>query len=224
MAGMGGDLKAMQEMMANAMKDPETAKAINSMTENIQKAMGEMGNADPAALQAQMEEAMKLMASGDIMESVIDKKDEVLATLEQTGLVSADELAKYKADPNYFEEQMRGAFSQMKGLLDDPSLLSGAMEGMQGMQKAMEDPVMKDLQDLLMADKVTDLQIETLRLKFLQQPDLLTSNPMFAGMADEVKDEAVFQKGFMEARGAVKQMMEGAGAAMMGGGAGVGEL
>jgi hypothetical protein len=216
-------------MMAKAFEDPETMKALNAMGDGLQQAMEEMGKMDPAQLQAQMEEAMKMMTQGDVMDSVLDKKDEVLANLEQTGLVSAEELAKYKADPAYFEEQMKSAFSQMQGLFSDPNMMKSAMEGMQGMQEALADPVVTELQELLMADSVTDLEIETMRLKLLQKPSLMEDSPalaMFGGIGDEIKDADKFKQGFYEGRAAIKEVMSAAGGmgGMMGAGAGMGEL
>jgi hypothetical protein len=230
-AGMD-DMEKMQEMMAAAFSDPAALEAMQAMGSGLQDMMEEMGKMDPAALQAQMEEAMKLMTQGDIMDSVLEKKDEVLANLEQTGLVPPEELAKYKADPAYFEEQMKGAFDQMKGLFEDPDMMKTAQDAMQGMQDAFSDPIITQMQELLMADEVTNMQIEELRLTLLQNEKQLTESPamaMFQGMADEVKDEKLFRKGFMEGRQAIQEVLGGAGmgglAGMgLGAGAGMGEL
>jgi hypothetical protein len=231
LAGLGdlGDLDKLQEMMAKAFEDPETMKALNSMGDGLQQAMEEMGKMDPAQLQKQMEDAMKLMTQGDVMDSVLEKKDEVLANLEQTGLVSAEELAKYKADPAYFEEQMKSAFSQMQGLFSDPDMMKSATEAMKGMQDAMSDPVVTELQELLMADSVSDLEIETMRLKLLQK-GMAEDSPalaMFGGIGDELKDADKFKKGFYEGRSAIKELLGatgGMGAGQLGAGAGMGEL
>lgn len=234
--GGGGALAGMddlQAMMAKAFDDPETMRALNAMGGNMKDAMEQMGNMDPAQLQQQMEEAMKLMSGGDVMDAVIGKKDEVLANLEQTGLVSAEELAKYKSDPAYFEEQMKTAFDQMQGLFSDPEMMKSAGEAMMGMQEAFSDPIVAELQELLMADTVTNLEIETMRLKLLQKPSLMEDSPalaMFGGIGDEVKDADKFRKGFEEGRAAIKEVLGAAGAmgtgmgAGIGAGAGMGEL
>jgi len=222
-AGGAGDMGDLQAMMAKAFDDPETMRAMEAMGTNMKEAMEQMGNMDPAQLQQQMEEAMKLMSGGDVMDAVIGKKDEVLANLEQTGLVSAEELARYKSDPAYFEEQMKSAFDQMQGLFADPEMMKSAGEAMAGMQEAMSDPTIAELQELLMADSVTDLEIETMRLKLLQKPSLMEDSPamaMFGGIGDEVKDADKFKKGFQEGRAAIQEVMGGMGA--MGGGGGMG--
>ncbi|KAI2489278.1 hypothetical protein MHU86_25312 [Fragilaria crotonensis] len=223
------DLAKLQEMMAKAFEDPAALEAINQLSSGLQDVMEELGKMDPEALQAQMEQAMKLMTQGDIMDAVISKKDEVLASLEQTGLVPPAELAKYKADPAYFEEQMKGAFDQMKGLFENPDLLKTASEAMKGMQEAMSDPLLTKMQELLMADSVSEVEIEELRLSFLQNPNWMQDNPsmaMFQGLSEEVKDARKFKNGFLEARKSITDMMGGMGMGMnvAAGGAGVGEL
>jgi hypothetical protein len=225
------DLAKLQEMMAKAFEDPSALEAISQLSAGLQDAMEELGKMDPEALQAQMEQAMKLMTEGDIIDAVISKKDEVLASLEQSGLVPASELAKYKADPAYFEEQMKGAFDQMKGLFDNPELLKTASEAMKGMQEAMSDPLLTKMQEMLMADSVSEVEIEELRLSFLQNPNWMQDNPsmaMFQGLSEEVKDAKQFKAGFLEARKAITDMMGGMemgmGMNVPVGGAGVGEL
>jgi hypothetical protein len=243
-AGLG-DLSNIQELMAKAFEDPATLQAIQQMSSGFQDAMDEISKMDPSALQSSMEQLLNMMTQGDIMDAVISKKDDVLANLELTGLVPPEELAKYKADPAYFEEQMKGAFDQMKGIFSDPAVLESASKTMKGMQAALTDPLLLKLNELLLATReVTALEMEELRLLFLQAPDhpALT---MFQGLADEVKDTIKFQQGFQEARQSIKDMMEdGASgfaelwktmmdgmvapsnmaANVMGGGAGVGEL
>lgn len=203
-----GDLSNIQDLMAKAFEDPATLEAIQQMTSGFKGAMEELSKMDPAALQNQMEQVLNMMTQGDIMDAVISKKDDVLANLELTGLVPPEELAKYKADPAYFETQMKGAFDQMKGIFSDPTVLETASQAMQGMQAALSDPLLLKLNELLLATReVTALEMEELRLLFLKAPDhpALT---MFQGLADEIKDSLKFQKGFQEARQSLKDMMD----------------
>jgi hypothetical protein len=203
-----GDLSNIQELMAKAFEDPATLQAIQQMTSGFQDAMQELSKMDPSALQSQMEQVLNMMTQGDIMDAVLSKKDDVLANLELTGLVPPEELAKYKADPAYFETQMKGAFDQMKGIFSDPTVLETASKAMQGMQAAMTDPLLLKLNELLLATReVTALEMEELRLLFLQAPDhpALT---MFQGLAEEIKDSRKFQKGFQEARQSIKDLMD----------------
>ena len=229
--GTNQDLAKLQEMMMKAFEDPAAMDAIKQMSVGMEDVMKELGKMSPEALQAQMEEAMKLMTQDDIMDAVISKKEDVLASLEQTGLVPPEELAKFKADPAYFEEQMKGAFDQMKGLFQNPDLIKMATDTMKGMQDALTDPLLAKMQELLMADHVSEVEIEELRLSFLQKPNWMEDNPamaMFQGLSEEVKDAQKFKDGFLEARKAIGDMLgsmdldaDGASARV---GAGFGEL
>lgn len=226
-----GDLEKLQEMMASAMQDPETLKAMEAMQENIMGAMEQMSKLSPEEMQAQMAEAMKMMTDGSMVDNIVEKKDEVLASLEQTGLVSAEELAKYKADPEYFESQMRSAFDQMSGIFNDPEILQSATQAMAGMQEAMDNPIAKELGEILVAAEIDDVKVEELRLKILQNPEALANSavygPMFATpeFQEQLKDSKKWKEGVTEAR----TMMQGGSELLgtgdkMGVGAGVGEL
>lgn len=85
---------------------------------------------DLAAVQEMMdhfrEEVIKTMEEMDpvdMIENIIDLKDEVLQNMEQSGLVSAEELGKFRNDPAYFESQMRNGFDQMAAMYSDPEAL-----------------------------------------------------------------------------------------------------
>ena len=83
-------------------------------------------------------------------------QDEILAMLEETGAVDAEELAKFKADPEYFEQKMKESMDQMKEMLGDPDLLANAAQGMKAAQEMYNNPdalndmmanIMKELSD-----------------------------------------------------------------------------
>lgn len=99
LAGMpnleGMDMESIQKMMEEAMKDPSLA----AMNANMAEAMEQLGKMSPEELQAQMMEGLQQLTSGDIMDSVLGKKDEVLETLAAQGLVPAEKIAEYRADP-----------------------------------------------------------------------------------------------------------------------------
>lgn len=177
----GGDIADMaklQEMFAGAFENPE---ALAGFGEDMNRAMEELAKMDPADLQKQMQEAMAAMTQGDMVESIIGQKEAVLANLEETGMVSEEELAKYKNDPAYFEKQMRGAFTQMQGLFSDPDILKVAGETMLGMQQALNDPAIAELTALFQEGMGDDTKIEEARLKLLSDPEL-ASNPVFKAM------------------------------------------
>ena len=99
LAGMpnleGMDMESIQKMMEEAMKDPSLA----AMNANMAEAMEQLGKMSPEELQAQMMEGLQQLTSGDIMDSVLGKKDEVLETLAAQGLVPAEKIAEYRANP-----------------------------------------------------------------------------------------------------------------------------
>jgi hypothetical protein len=177
-AGDMVDMAKLQEMFAGAFENPD---AMAGFGEDINRAMEDLAIMDPAELQKQMQEAMAAMTQGDMVENIIGHKESVLANLEETGMVDAEELEKYKNDPEYFEEQMRNAFSQMQGLFSNPEVLKAAGETMRGMQQALSDPAIADLTKLFEEGMSDDTKIEEARLKLLSDPEL-ASNPVFKAM------------------------------------------
>jgi hypothetical protein len=177
-AGELADMAKLQEMFAGAFSNPE---AIAGFGEDMNRAMEELAKMDPADLQKQMQEAMAAMTNGDMVETIIEQKEAILANLEETGMVSEEELQKYKNDPAYFEEQMRGAFTQMQGMFSDPEILKIAGETMRGMQEALNDPAIAELTKLFQEGMADDTKIEEARLTLLSDPEL-ASNPVFKAM------------------------------------------
>ena len=165
-----------------------------------------------------MADAMAMLTSGDIVENIVAKKEDVLKNLQETGMVSKEELEKYKKDPEYFEQQMRGAFDQMAGLFNDPSVLASVTETM----TAMSDPAMLEFNKLLEEGMHDDDKLEEARLKLLSNPKL-SENPIFeAVFADEefqhvVKDPKKWRDTFKEGQNLL-------GKQGLGGGLGMGEL
>lgn len=228
--GGGSDLEALQELMAGAFdKNPDMMKAFENMGEDVMKMVEEMAKMSPEDLQSQMEQAMNMMTSGNMLESLVDKKDEIIANLEATGLVSQEEIAKYRKDPKYFEEQMAGAFDQMKGIFSDPELMKTAAEAMTGIQNAVNDPLLKDLQDILMKSTTpSDLEIEELRLRVIQSKDDTMVAAMFgtADFAEKIASSKMWKQSVLEGREAIASMgnLGLGGMAGLMGGSGIGEL
>ena len=97
LAGM--DPAAMQKMMEEAMADPALRQQMESMNANVADAMEQLAKMSPEELQAQMMEGLQQLTSGNIMDSVMGKKDEVLETLAAQGLVPADKIEEYRSNP-----------------------------------------------------------------------------------------------------------------------------
>ena len=216
------DMAKLQEMFAGAFSDPEVMAGFG---DDINRAMEELAKMDPADLKRQMEEAFSAMTNGDMVENIIEKKEAVLANLEETGMVSAEELEKYKNDPAYFEAQMRDAFSQMKDIFADPEVLKMAGEAMKGMQQAFSDPAIAELTKLLEEGLDDDTKIEEARLQLLSDPEL-SSNPVLKAMFDGDEFHEILRdpKKWRESVKEGQQLVAGAGAGARGAGARVGEL
>jgi len=216
-AGEVADMAKLQEMFANAFQDPQ---AMAGFGDDINKAMEELAKMDPAVLQKQMEEAMSAMASGDMVDNILEQKEQVLANLQDTGMVDAEELEKFKNDPAYFESQMRGAFDQMKGMFSDPEVLKMAGETMKGMQEAFTDPAITQLTKLLEDGVSDDTKIEEARLQLLQDPQIAT-NPVFKQMFDGEFQEILHDpKKWRDSIKEAQQMFAQVGAGLGGGGLG----
>merc|ERR1719253_1869193 len=132
--------------------------------DEVMKMMAEMS---PDELAKQMQDAMDLFGGDDMMANMIGQQDEILQMLEETGAVDAEELAKFKADPEYFEQKMKESMDQMKDLLADPSLLSNAAEGMKAAQEFYNNPdAINDMMASVMKD-LSDEDIEGVRQMFV---------------------------------------------------------
>lgn len=170
-AGGADDTMAdLQKMFAGAFDDPNTMDTLKQYGDQFGGVLEQMMQMSPDDLQKTMEDAMKLMTQGDIVDTVIGQKDTVLQTLESTGMVPPEELEKYKNDPEYFELKMRESFGQMKDLFTNPEYLNKATEAVQSMKDIMTDPtkltdLAKSLTDNL--DWTSDEKLEEVRLQFL---------------------------------------------------------
>jgi hypothetical protein len=185
--GMEGmDMAKMQDMWTEALNDPETMKAFESMGDEFGAAMEGLSKMTPEQLQQQMEDAMKMLTDGDMVDTIVKNKEEILQQLELAGTVGPEELAKFKSDPEYFELKMRESFGQMKDIFDDPEMLKTMTEAMSGMQELMDNPNM--LTELMGSELASDEKIEEARLELLNG-----ENPALTGMFDTEEMQAILK-------------------------------
>lgn len=220
----GVDMEQMQDLWKDAMNDPETMKQMEQMGDKFGEAMEELSKMTPEQLQQQMQDAMSMLTDGDMADQILGKKDEVLKSLEQTGMVSAEELAKFKEDPEYFELKMRESFGQMKDVFNDPEMIKGAMNMMQGIGGAdgAGGDMMKEMAKAFTEGLDTDEKIEEARLEILSNPEL-SSNPMLKQMFDAPEFKEVLADP-VKWRESVKEGRTAFAEGGLGAGAGVGEL
>ena len=154
-AGMGGDMD-------------DYLQQLGAMGDQYGEALEQMMKMSPEEIQQQMEAARKMMTDADLVENVLNQKDEIIATLEASGAVPPEEIAKYKADPNYFELKMRESFDQMGQLFSDPEYMEKTAEVMHNMASMMENPEqMNEMMKTIGAELQDDDKIEEARLQVL---------------------------------------------------------
>ena len=227
LAGLGDlNLDSLKKMMDDAMKDPETRKMMDQMGDQFGAALEQLSKMSPEEIQQQMQDAFKMMSEGSMVDDILEKREEVLKQLEESKTVPAEELAKFKADPEYFELRMRESFDQMKDLFGDPDMVKTMTDAMGGMKNLMDSggALMKELNDVLSGgDLEDDEKIEEARLKLLNGD--FSDNPFLKEMMDNDEMKALLKdkKKWAES---VKEGMSGllGGANGAAAGARVGEL
>ena len=165
-AGGMGDMDAMMRQMG---VDPEAMQKMmgDSGGPQLDEVMKMMAEMSPEDLAQQMQDAMDMFGGDDMMANMIGHQDEILKTLEESGAVDAEELARFKTDPEYFEQKMKESMDQMKDLLADPAMMETAAQGMKAAQDMYSDP---GAMNGMMADMMKDLSdedIESVRQMFL---------------------------------------------------------
>lgn len=170
-AAGGGDLGGLADMFGDL--DPSQLEELAGLGDYFDEVMDIMGKMTPEELEKQMQDAMEMLASGDMMQNMLGMQDEIIKSLEESGQVTPEEVAKFKADPEYFEQKMKESFGQMQELFSDPETLKAATEGIKGISDFMQNPGKADeLLEQLLGDFDNDEKIEEVRLQLLQNPDL----------------------------------------------------
>lgn len=126
-----------------------------------------------------------------------------------------------------FEEEMKGAFSQMQKVFEDPEMLSAATNMMKGMGEMMQNPeaALKQLSSSMEDILGDDTKIEEARLQLLKDPDA-AGNPMLAELFknEDLKEILYDSEKWKAAVKEGKGMLLNDGAAAAGANARVGEL
>lgn len=174
MAGMDMDY------LKNAMNDPA-----------LQDIMGEFAKMSPEELAKSMKDAVDLMTGDNYLDQALANPDEMLKNLEMSGMVTPEQLAEYKTDPNKLKTDINEAVGQLKdvfsgsGALGSMEDIASAVKGMMGDPSEMAD-LMKGYSEKITESLSDDDQIESARLELLANPELMAGNPMFD--SEEMKD------------------------------------
>lgn len=157
------------------------------------------------------------------MQNIMQHQDEILKTLEETGQVDQAELARFKTDPEYFEQKMKESFEQMSSLFNDPEVLNLATKSMAGLTGLYSNPgQMEEMMQELLAEFNDDEKIEQVRRMFLESPE--AADPALMEMLGGAEMQALLKdpKKWREAIKEGSGLLQKGGAGM--GGAGIGEL
>lgn len=168
------------------------------------------------------------MSSPDVLNSVLENSDEVLDSLLQQGLMTAEQVQEFKANPAAFQKQMSSAFDEMNKILSDPDALDSALQMMSGMANVLGNPAeaMKSISEAFSTELGDDDKIEEARLQLLADPSA-AGNPALASLFenDDMKDILQDPAKFREQVKKGQEMIMGLGAdGGSAGGAKYGEL
>lgn len=192
-------------MLKSAMENPEYLKQMGGLGDQFGEALEQMMKMSPDELAVQLEAAMKMMTDSDIVDNIVGKKDEVIQSLEASGAVTPEELARYKTDPAYFELKMRESFEQMGDLLQNPEYIAKAAEVMKDMGKVMGDPdALSNVMKIMGEGMQDEGHVEDARQKFLAgdfggmpgMKEMFDTPEMKAILKDPAKWKATVKEGF----------------------------
>lgn len=219
-AGGGADMAELQKMIQESMSDPETQKYLEEMGGQFSQAMEQLSKMSPEEIKAQMAQAFDVLQSGDMLDGLVQQRDQVIAQLEGTGTIPADEIEKMKADPDYFELKMRESFDQMKDMFQNPEMLQSMTQAMSSMKDLMDsgDEVLDEMTKMLTSGELQDDEkIEEARLQILRGD--FDTNPlmkeMFASeeMQELLKDPTKWRESVKEGQANIQSATAGDGAA-----------
>jgi len=224
-SGGNAGMPDIDELMKQMMGDGDMMKGLENLGPEMDEVMKLMANMSPEDLAKQMQDAMEMFTGDDMMSNMIGHSDEILETLEKTGAVDAEELEKYRNDPEYFEQKMKESVEQMKQVWNDPDMMGKAAEGMKAAQDLYKNPDSANEMMEQMLKGLSDEDIESVRQALLEDGD--GGDPMmrqlFGSMdtkdlQDVLKDPIKWRKTVKEGLGVLNQQGNA------GIGAGVGEL
>jgi len=87
--GMGDLSKLMGDI------DPKMLEEMVGLGGQLDEVMKMMASMSPEELEKQMKDAMEMLQSGDMMQNMLKHQEDILKTLEETGQIAPEELAKF---------------------------------------------------------------------------------------------------------------------------------
>lgn len=218
------DSGELMKMIEETMNDPQMMEYMKGLDAGMGEAMEQISKMTPEEIAQLMEQNLKAMTSPEMLNSVLEQKDDVLQSLLQQGLITEEQMAEFENDPQKFQETMADAFGEINKIMEDPSAIDAATKIMQGVSDIVKNPAkaMGDFAQALTADLDDDDKIEEARLQLLENPDV-AGNPMLASLfQDEQMQELL--KDPIKWREQVKKGKDMIGGLGGDAGAGIGEL
>lgn len=181
------DSAELMKMIQDTMADPAMMEYVDGLSSGMGDAMDQLSKMSPEEIQKTMEENLKAMTSPDMLNTVLEQKDEVLKSLLDQGLITEEQMEEFKNDPKKFQETMGEAFGEMTKILQDPDAIDAVTQVMKGVSEIMKDPsaAMGQLAQAFSEGLGDDDKIEEARLQLLADPDT-AGNPALASL---FKDE-----------------------------------
>jgi len=181
------DSDALMKMIQDTMADPAMMEYVQGISSGMGDAMDQLSKMSPEQIQETMAENLKAMTSPDMLNTVLEQKDEVLKSLLDQGLITAEQMEEFNNDPAKFQETMGEAFGEMTKILKDPSAIEAVTQVMKGVSDIMKDPsaAMGQLAQAFSEGLGDDEKIEEARLQLLADPDTAGN----AALASLFKDE-----------------------------------
>jgi hypothetical protein len=172
---------------------------MERMNQDMESVLEQLSNLTPQQLQEQIAQGLQQITEPAILENILDQKDEVLSTLVQQGLVTADKADEYRRNPELFEQEIASAFTEMKKIFSDPDAINSAMQ-MMGLADFMQegagasDTMKKFTKSMeMLSDALSDDEtIEQARLQLLQDPTTV-GNPAIASLLNDAEMQSVLR-------------------------------
>ena len=220
------DPDEMMKIYKDAMNDPATKQYMEQFGEGMADVMDKFSKMDPATMKAQIQDNLSKLSSPDILNLVLESKDEVIESLVDQGLITDEQAEEYKNNPELFQKEMSASFEEMNKILSDPAALDAALDMMKGMGGVLSNPseALQKISEAFQSELGDDDKIEEARLQLLADPNAAGSPALSAlfenqDMKEILQDPIKFREQVKKGQEMIKDL-GGAGA----GGAKYGEL
>jgi len=180
------DYDELMKMVQETMQDPSMMEYIDGLSSGMGEAMEQLSKMSPEEIQMQMKDNLQAMSSPDMLNSVLDQKEDVLNSLSDQGLITEEQKEEFLNDPEKFQETMAEAFGEMSKILSDPEAIDAVTKVMKGVSDIMKDPneALSQLAQAFSEGLDDDDKIEEARQQLIADPEN-AGNPMLASLFED---------------------------------------